>query len=164
MTQVSINKLWNLATAPGQPRMAYGVYWAMNKMVQKNVTAHYSSTSSSEVTFCAWFSNKEANFILSRLEGSQRTNRGIEFKICIGGMPVSVIYRTGMLNGNIRVDIEWIDTDRAKSLQAEEERKKDLKNEVFQFVVASIRNKVSEAEIKSLVAEKYGIEDFETFI
>jgi hypothetical protein len=142
--------------------MAYGVYWAMNKMVQRGVTGRYSS--GSEVTFCAWFGNREADFILSRLEGSERTNRGREFKLWIGGVPVYVIYRTGMINGNIRVDIEWIDTDREKSLQAEEDKKKELQKEVFKFVMSSIRNKASDAEIKSSVAEKYGIEDFEKFL
>lgn len=160
--EVSVQKLWNLATAPGQKRMSYGMYWALNKMVQRGTRARYEM--GYHVTFCQWFSNREAAFILPRLEGGERTNRGREFSAWIGGVPVTVIYRTGMLNGNIRVDVEWIDRDMQEQILTEEEATKAARKEICDYIFSSLRSNVSEEEIQATVLERYGIEDMDKFL
>lgn len=161
MTQVSIEKLWNLATVPGQPRMEYGVYWALNKMMQRGVTARYEN--GSHVTFKAWFSNKEANFILPRLTGATRKNGGYELSAWFGGTKTTVTYWTKMMNGNIIVDIEWVDLEREKQIREEEEDRNAKRSEVLKFVLSSMRDKVSDEQIKATVMERYGITDLDKF-
>jgi len=143
----NIETLFAKMTAPGQPRVSYGVYWALNKM--KNCRTK-SSVYNGVRTFVQWVSYKDAEFILPKLIGFDRFNGYREAIVYIGGDRVGVRYGSSGINGNIRVDVTWCDSAKMEKIAAdekaadekkrlEEEKKNEIINDRVKVAVHLIR-------------------------
>ena len=123
----NIETLFAKMTAPGQPRVSYGVYWAVNKM--KNCGTK-SSIYNGRHTFVQWVSYKDAEFIIPKLIGFDRFNGYREAIVYIGGDRVGVRYGTSGINGNIRVDVSWFDIAEMEKIAADEKAIEDAKKAI----------------------------------
>lgn len=123
----NIETLFAKMTAPGQPRVSYGVYWAVNKM--KNCGTK-SSVYNGRHTFVQWVSYKDAEFIIPKLIGFERFNGYREAIVYIGGDRVGVRYGSSGINGNIRVDVSWFDIAEMEKIAADEKEIEDAKKEI----------------------------------
>ena len=118
----NIETLFAKMTAPGQPRVSYGVYWAVNKM--KNCGTK-STERNGLRTFVQWVSYRDAEFIMPKLMDFDRFNGRKSLTINIDGDRIVVCYWFGMINGNARIDITWCNADDLK-------KSDDAKNEILE--------------------------------
>jgi hypothetical protein len=140
----NIETLFAKMTAPGQRRVSYGVYWAVNKM--KNCGT--KSTERNGVrTFVQWISYRDAEFIMPKLMDFDRLNGRKSSTTDIDGDRVAVCYWSGGINGNVRIDITWCNADDLKksddAKKAIEDAKKEIeekKLEITRHMVKYIRS------------------------
>lgn len=117
---MTIEKLFTTLFNPNQKRVAYGIYWAMNKM---NKIGTKATCFDGICTFSQWVSYTDADFIITKLDGFDVVGRKTYQANCnIGGLRICVKYYFGMINRNAKIDIEVIDIEKLKK-EAEEKQK-----------------------------------------
>lgn len=85
-------------------RQDYGVYWIVNKLVQKNVPLNYGNDLDG-YSFSAWLSNKERSFIISKLSRNwKREGNFHSFHILLPYAVLDANIRTG-INNNICISV-----------------------------------------------------------
>jgi hypothetical protein len=165
MEKVSASVLFDRATQAGS-RLPYGVFYALRSATEANVEALRDQRG--RVLFTKWISNKQADFILPKLDGFERIYGGYQISGYVKNEPITVTYYTGMCNGNVRIDIEWVDmlaADAYEKKMQEEKTQKEQKNKLFREVLSyackCIRNGNTEDEIKGKISEIYGSEVYD---
>lgn len=145
-TQVmTIQELFAKLSAPGQKRVSYGIYWAINKMNQCGTKSTWCNDDYHHI-FTQWVSYKSAEFILGKLDGFTKEYRCYQSTCNIGGDMVTVNYITGMANGNVRIDVIVRDLEKMKQIAEEKANKTQEKIEE-----QKIRRKMED-----LAGEMYG--------
>lgn len=138
---MTIQSLFNKLSNPNQKRVAYGIYWSINKMYKIDTKATYSE---GFYTFTKWVSFKDADFIITKLDGFDLVGRNTyEAKCIIDGFCIKVKYFFGMINGNANINIEVIDRENLKKEAEEKQRieneNKELLNEINSHMRKFIR-------------------------
>lgn len=122
---MTIQSLFNKLSNPNQKRVAYGIYWSINKMNKIDTKATFSE---GIYTFTQWVSFRDADFIITKLDGFNIVGRKTYESVCsIEGLDIFVKYYFGMINGNAKISIEVIDTEKLKK-EAEEKQKIENEN------------------------------------
>jgi hypothetical protein len=122
---MTIQSLFTKLTSPNQKRVAYGIYWGINKM---NKIGTQATTYDGICTFSQWVSFTDADFIITKLDGFSVVGRKTYESVCnIGGLRICVKYYFGMINRNAKIDIEVIDIEKIKK-DAEEKQKIENEN------------------------------------
>jgi len=150
---MTIQNLFDSLTNPTQKKVAYGIYWSINKMNKIGTQAVYFDNI---YTFTQWISFKDADYIVTKLDGFQRVYKGYEAECNIGGYKIWVKYHFGMNNRNAKITIELLDIEKEKKdieekQQVENENKK-LINKVNLHMINFIR------ENKNFTDEQYNNE------
>ena len=128
-TFMTIQTLFEKLSSPNQKRVAYGIYWSINKM---NKIGTKATSFDGIYTFSQWVSYTDADFIITKLDGFNIAGRKTYEAQCnIDGLKISVKYYFGMINRNAKIDIEVIDTEKLKK-DAEENQK--IENENKQLI------------------------------
>jgi hypothetical protein len=157
-TQVmTIQDLFAKLSQPGQKRVSYGIWWAINKMNQCNPESYCQNF---RHTFYKWISCHTAKYILPKLYDFTIDGRNY-VNICnIDGDTVVVTYTTGMLNDNVRISIMVVDTKKAKEEKEEMERI-EKENAMAEIQERETRTKIAEtinymyAQNKQTTKEEY---------
>jgi hypothetical protein len=151
---MTIQSLFDKLSNPNQKRVAYGIYWSINKM---NKIGTKATCFDGIYTFSQWVSFIDADFIITKLDGFNVVGRKTYESVCnIDGLRICVKYYFGMINRNAKISIEVIDTEKIKK-DAEEKQKienqnKQLINKVNLHMINFIR------ENKNFTDEQYNNE------
>jgi hypothetical protein len=122
---MTIQSLLDKLSSPNQKRVAYGIYWSINKM---NKIGTKATSFDGVYTFSQWVSYTDADFIITKLDGFSIVGRKTYEAQCnIDGLRISVKYYFGMINRNAKIDIEVIDIEKLKK-EAEEKQKIENEN------------------------------------
>ena len=128
-TFMTIQSLFDKLSSPNQKRVAYGIYWSINKM---NKIGTKATSFDGIYTFSQWVSYTDADFIITKLDGFSIVGRKTYEAQCnIDGLKISVKYYFGMINRNAKIDIEVIDIEKLKK---EAEEKEKIANENKELV------------------------------
>jgi hypothetical protein len=147
---MTIQSLFNKLSKPNEKRVAYGIYWSINKMYKIDTKATYSE---GFYTFTQWVSFKEADFIITKLDGFDLVGRNTyEAKCIIDALIISVKYFFGMRNGNANICIEVIDRKEAEEKKKIENENKESLRKIKQHMMKFIR------ENKNITDEQYNNE------
>jgi hypothetical protein len=126
---MTIQSLFDKLSNPNQKRVAYGIYWSINKMYKIGTKA---TSFEGIYTFTQWVSFTDADFIITKLDGFDIVGRKTYEAQCnIDGLKISVKYYFGMINRNAKIDIEVIDIEKLKK---EAEEKEKIANENKELV------------------------------
>jgi len=150
---MTIQSLFNKLSNPNQKRVAYGIYWAINKMYKIDTKSIFSE---GIYTFTQWVSFRDADFIITKLNGFNIVGKTYESVCSIDGLDIFVKYYFGMINGNAKISIEVIDTEEVKK-EAEEKQKienesKELLKKINSYMMKFI------GENKNFTNEQYNNE------
>jgi len=134
---MTIQSLFNKLSNPNQKMVAYGIYWSIYKMYKIDTKATYSE---GFYTFTQWVSFKDADFIITKLDGFDLVGRNTyEAKCIIDGFIISVKYFFGMRNGNANICIEVIDTEKQKKEVEEKEKIENENKELLKEINSHMR-------------------------
>ena len=164
MERVNIQDLYNKATAPGKPRLNYGVWYALKKAADTNVEGRYERQGG--VTFTRFINFRDVAYIQPKLSGGEAGNGMYELLTYIDNDRVEIKYNFNMRNGNGRIDITWIDTAREEEMRNKQKAEKEkaeaakqaeeaLRSQMFQFVMKQYRAKMSKEEILAAGLEEF---------
>ena len=137
---MTIQELFAKLSAPGQKRVSYGIWWAINKMHQcdtKSIDSEYRHT------FEQWISFTTAKYILPKLYDFTLNGRNYTGITNIDGNTIAVTYTTGMLNDNVRVTISVQNTNRIKE-EMEERQRIEKENAMAEIEKIEIWKKMGE--------------------
>lgn len=166
---MTIQELFAKLSKPGQKRVAYGIWWAINKMNQFGTKSYCDSDWQ---IFSQWISYKNADFILPKLDGFKALYNGYKCDCVIDGNMVSVTYDTGMANGNVRVSVSVFDVEKANKQREEEEQKKKEEEEenkilmkMWRHMLNHFKENYKNAKNEELIkeAEKFSEREAEIF-
>ena len=137
---MTIQDLFAKLSKPGQKRVQYGIYWAINKMNQCETKSHCDNF---RHTFQQWVSYSTANFILPKLHDFTANGRNYVGIANIDGDTVSVTYTTGMANGNVRLTVTVHNANKVKE-EAEEKERIEKENAIARNKELEIWTKIGE--------------------
>lgn len=120
---VSASELYKFAMESGV-RMEYGIFWALRLAAETEVNGRYDMDG--YANFTKWINSKQADFILPKLGNYKRLSGGGQvLQQWVKGNQIEVKF-TGGLNGNVRMSIEWLNTDKQKEFQDWKDRKSEM--------------------------------------
>lgn len=147
---MTIQTLFDKLSNPNQKRVAYGIYWSINKMYKIDTKATYSE---GFYTFTQWVSFKDADFIITKLDSFDLVGKNTyEAKCIIDDFYITVKYFFGMINGNAKISIEVIDRKEAEEKEKIENENKESIRKIKQHMMKFIR------ENKNITDEQYNNE------
>jgi hypothetical protein len=138
---MTLQNLFDSITNPTQKKVAYGIYWSINKMNKIGTKAVYFDNI---YTFTQWISFKDADYIGTKLEGFQRVYKGYEAECNIGGYKIWVKYHFGMNNRNAKITIELVDTEKEKRDTEEKQKVANENKEMLGKILFHMRDFLKE--------------------
>ena len=164
---MTIEILFEKMSDPSQKRVLYGIYWAIKKMKDCGTK---SSCYDNRHTFTQWISFTTAEYIIPKLDGFTRLYKRYEAVCSIDGDTAWVTYHTGMWNGNVRVDVEVIDTKKMKEDKEKEEMLKKKNQEILKEMNLFVRKffkdgggDCTDEEYENMLITKFGIENYQLY-